>query len=127
VHTYPLAINTKDFGLLTSISTTSITANCTGYLWNLTGMAAIQTGLAGSVANVDTQHLPGTTVISVNNCTRANSTTYFQASLIGKGACEGQVLYLYELYADALRLVKGEGWEIVKRTLAFQGPGMIGN
>jgi hypothetical protein len=37
--------------------------------------------------------------------------------LFGKGACEGQVLYLYRLYADVLGLVKGEGWRIVKRML----------
>jgi hypothetical protein len=81
VHTYPLAIKTKDFGLLASISTTSVTANCTGYLWNLTGMAAIQTGLAGSAANVDTQHVPGTTVISVNNCMRAKQHDLFPGEL----------------------------------------------
>jgi SnoaL-like domain len=77
LHTYPVATNTKDFGLLTSISTTSATANCTGYLSNLTGMAAIRTGLASSAANVDTQTLLGTTAISVNNCMSANGTTYF--------------------------------------------------
>jgi hypothetical protein len=106
---YPLAIDTKDFGLLTSTFTTSATANHTGYLSNLIGIAAFQTGLAGPVAKIDTQHLPGTTAISINNCTSANSTAYFQASLFGKGGYEGQVLYLYGLYADVLGLVKGKG------------------
>jgi hypothetical protein len=30
-------------------------------------------------------------------------------------------------YADELKLVPKEGWRITKRTLVFQGPGMIGN
>jgi hypothetical protein len=36
------------------------------------------------------------------------------------------VLYLYGLYADVLRLVKGEGWRIVKRMLAFQSSRTVG-
>src|SRR5436305_15147278 len=47
LHTYSLAIDTKDFDLLTSIFTTSPTANYTGYLSNLTDIAAIQNGHAG--------------------------------------------------------------------------------
>lgn len=127
LHTYPLAIDTKDFALLSSVFAPTATANYTGYLSNLNGLAAIQTGLAGSVAKIDTQHLLGTTVISIKNCTSANSTTYFQASLFGKRLYEGAVLYLYGLYADELMLVPKEGWRIEKRTLIFQGPGMIGN
>jgi hypothetical protein len=127
LHTYPLAIDTKDFGLLTSVFAPAATANYTGDLSNLTGIAAIQAGLASSVAKIDTQHLLGTTTISISNCTNANSTTYFQASLFGKGVYEGQVLYLYGFYADSLKLLPNEGWRIKKRTLVFQGPGMIGN
>ena len=127
LHTYPLAIDTKDFGLLSAVFASSATANYTGPLSDLSGLAAIQAGLAASVAKIDSQHLLGTTVISITNCTAANSTTYFQASLFGKGAYAGQVLYLYGLYADVLALVKGVGWRIVQRTLVFQGPGMVGN
>ena len=86
-------------------------------------MAAIQTGLAGSVANVDTQHLPGTTVISVNNCTRANSTTYFQASLFGKGAYEGQVLYFVWALCGCAEIGEGQGVEDCEEEVGVSRPG----
>jgi hypothetical protein len=46
---------------------------------------------------------------------------------LARGRTRGAVLYLYGFYADELALLKGEGWRITKRTLVFQGPGMIGN
>jgi SnoaL-like domain len=106
LHTYPLTIDTKEIGLLTSAFTTSPTANYTGYLPNLT-VWPIQTGLAGSVAKIHTQHLLGTTAISINNCTSANSTTYFQASLFGKGTYEGQMFVFVWAFCRCVGI--GEG------------------
>ena len=93
-------------------------------------MAAIQTGLAASVAKVDSQHLLGTTVIDIHHDDEgkgiANSTTYFQASLSGEPYSLGSVVYLYGYYADALEK-RQEGWRVVRRQLVFQGPGFVGN
>ena len=130
---YPLAIDRKDFSLLSSVFTSHAFANYTGPLANLNGLSAISTGLAASVAHVDSQHLLGTTVIDIDsNGKRANSTQYFQASLFGQGDAKGQVVYLYGYYADELRKVQnGKGavggeWRIKSRYLIFQGP-YIGN
>ena len=102
-------------------------ANYTGPLSNLTGLAAIQTGLAASVARVDSQHLLGTTVIDIHESRRsANSTTYFQATLFGRPYYIGSVVYLSGYYADVLERVT-EGWRVAKRQLVFQGPGFVGN
>ncbi len=127
LHTYPLAIDSKDYGLLSEVFTSDAFANYTGDLSNMTGLAAITAGLAASVANVDSQHLLGTTVIQIAaNGTVANSTTYFQASLFGKPYAVGEVLYLYGYYKDVLVPVE-QGWRINNRLLVFQGPGMVGN
>ena len=127
LHTYPLAIDSKDYGLFTEVFAPNAFANYTGDLSNMTGLAAITAGLAASVANIDSQHLLGTTVIEIAaNRTIANSTTYFQASLFGKPYAVGEVVYLYGYYKDVLVPVE-DGWRINNRLLVFQGPGMVGN
>jgi hypothetical protein len=131
LHTYPLAIDSKDFALLTQVFTPTATANYTGPLSNLTGLPAIQAGLSASVAKLFSQHLLGTTVIDLDLAgKKANSTTYFQATLFGNPYSLGSVVTLFGYYADDLVEVKmGAGWEwlIEKRTLVFQGPGFVGN
>ncbi|KAF6241881.1 hypothetical protein HO173_000593 [Letharia columbiana] len=127
IHTYPLAIDSKDFALLSKVFTSGASANYTGDLSNLNGLPAIQTALAASVANVYSQHLLGTTVIDIHsNGINANSTTYFQASLFGKPYSIGSVVSLYGYYADTIERAT-EGWRISKRLLVFQGPGFVGN
>lgn len=141
LHTYPLAIDGKDFALLSSVFAPNAFANYTGPLSNLTGLAAIESGLAASVASVNSQHLLGTTVIDIHGGnetgdagygagegkpTTANSTTYFQATLFGKPYATGELVTLYGYYAD--ELVKlNEGWRISDRLLVFIGPGFVGN
>lgn len=127
LHTYPLAIDSKDFALLSSVFTPTATANYTGPLSNLTGLPAIQAGLAASVAHLFSQHLLGTTVVDIHGEKGANSTTYFQATLFGNPYSVGSVVYLYGYYADDLVESGGDKWLISKRTLVFQGPGMVGN
>lgn len=127
LNTYPLAIDSKDFGLLSTVFTSTATANYTGALSNLTGLPAIQAGLSASVAHVFSQHLLGTIVIDIGpKGKKANSTTYFQATLFGNPYSAGSLVTLYGFYAD--HLVKESGkWLIEKRTLVFQGPGFVGN
>ena len=127
---YARAIDTKDFGLLSSVFASNAVANYTGSLSNLNGLPAIESGLQTAVAKIDTQHLLGS--ISIESIAHgdvvvANSTTYFQASLFGKGSLLGKVLYQYGYYADDLILVEDGQWRISRRELVFQGPGMIGD
>ena len=127
---YARAIDTKDFALLSSVFASNAFANYTGYLSNLNGLPAIQAGLETAVAKIDTQHLLGSIGIDIaehGDVVVANSTTYFQASLFGKGPLVGKVLYQYGFYADDLILVGDGGWRISRRELVFQGPGMIGD
>ena len=127
LHTYPLAIDSKDFALLSTVFTPTATANYTGDLSNLTGLPAIQAGLSASVAHVFSQHLLGTLVIDIGPFgKKANSTTYFQATLFGDPYSLGSLVTLYGFYADDL-VVEGGRWLIEKRTLVFQGPGFVGN
>ena len=100
-------------------------ANYTGPLSNLQGLSTIQSGLAASVAKVDSQHLLGTTTIDINEEGTANSTTYFQATLFAKPYYPGSLVTLYGYYLDDF--VHKNDWLISKRTLVFQGPGMVGN
>lgn len=125
--TYPLAIDRKDFSLLSQVFAPNAFADYTGALSNLTGLPAIEAGLAASVAGVNSQHLLGTTVIDIHGHNgTANSTTYFQATLFGIPYTVGEVLTLYGYYADELQ-VGNEGWRITNRLLVFQGPGLVGN
>ena len=57
---------------------------------------------------------------------KANSTTYFQATLFGDPYSLGSLVTLYGFYADDLVEQSGK-WLIEKRTLVFQGPGFVGN
>lgn len=59
---------------------------------------------------------------------KANSTTYFQATLFGNPYSLGSVVSLFGYYADGLVEVGETGeWLIEKRELVFQGPGFVGN
>jgi len=128
LHTYALAIDSKNFSLLSSVFAPTGFANYTGPLADLSGLPAIQTALAASVANVDSQHLLGTTVINIDaDGETANSTTYFQASLFGKGNFAGQLLVDYGFYRDTLVKSADGAWLIDTRFLVFQGAGMVGN
>lgn len=86
IHTYPLAIDHKNFPLLREVFTPNAFANYTGPLSSLTGLQAIETALTASVANVLSQHLLGTIAIDIlKDQKSANSAAYFQASLFGTG------------------------------------------
>jgi hypothetical protein len=126
IHTYPLAIDHKNFPLLREAFTPNAFANYTGPLSSLTGLQAIETALTASAANILSQHLLSTIVINIHKDQKsANSTAYFQASLFGTGNSMGQVVYLYGYYADKLVPTK-PGWRINNRLLVFQRP-TIGN
>jgi hypothetical protein len=61
------------------------------------------------VSKLFSQHLLGTTVIDIHSDKKANSTMYFQATLLGDPYSLGSVVVLYGFYADELmKNAKGE-------------------
>ena len=74
--TYPLAIDSKNFGLLSQVFTTNAVANYSTGTGVLTGLPNIETTLQQELSPVITQHLLGTMKIDIAaNGTAANSTT----------------------------------------------------
>jgi len=147
--TYPLAIDSKDFGLLSSVFTVDVVANYSAPLNVLKGLAQVESVLeqaygaltiqaqtqadVGSLALVSSQHSYTTQKIDVHGDT-ANSTTYYTANQFGKGVYEGQVLYSYGKYVDQLVRIHEPNetagclpqWRVFSRQLVYLGPN-IGN
>jgi len=74
--TYPLAIDSKNFGLLSQVYTPNAVANYSTGTGVLNGLPNIETTLQTLLAPVITQHLLGTTKIDIAaNGSMANSTT----------------------------------------------------
>ncbi|KAK5113607.1 hypothetical protein LTR85_010836 [Meristemomyces frigidus] len=124
LNTYPLAIDGKNFALLSHVFTQDVVANYNTGVGVLQGLGAVEAGLQESLAPVSTQHAFTTTVIDIHGQT-ANSTTYYTASHFGHGVYEGAVLYAYGKYFDDLVQME-EVWRIQNRTLIYMGP-LIGN
>ena len=125
---YPLAIDSKDFGLLSQVFTPSAFANYGAPLNDLQGLLAIQAGLSASVAKVNSQHLLGTTLIDIQDDEgKSNATTYVQATLFGNPYSIGSIVTLYGYYADDLVKIGYKKWLISKRLFILQGPGIVGN
>lgn len=126
LNTYPLAVDGKRGDLFAQVFTENVTANYTGTLANVTGLANLRSSLLASVSSLLSQHQLGTTVIDVSEDNgMANSTTYFTATLWSVApATLGEFTILFGLYADDLVLVDGEGWRISHRDLVFMGPSL---
>lgn len=126
LNTYPIAIDSKSGALFSQVFTPDAFANYTGPLSNLRGLRNITVALQASVANVLSQHQLGTTVINIQD-DKANSTTYFVASLFGTGKKYPTTayVYLYGQYRDTLVRLE-QGWRIKTRYLVFMGP-FVGN
>lgn len=128
--TYPLAIDSKNYTLLSSVFAPEATANYTGPASNLTGLSGIEAGLKLAVSPYyQTQHLLGSPTIIVESGMgmglgmgmimggKASSVQYFQATLF---EASKDVTTLFGVYYD--EFVKGkEGWRIQRRELVFQG------
>lgn len=123
LNTYPLAIDSKNFSLLSSVFTPDAIANYTAPLGVLTGLPAIASTLQQSLETVMTQHALSTQVIEMLGHGRANTTTYYTASHFGVGVWEGEVAYAYGRYEDELVCVRGGEepclWRVQTRTLVY--------
>lgn len=81
LHFYALVLDSKAFPLLDRVFTPTATANYSGLAGIFEGLPAIQTFLAGSLADYPkTQHLIGNHIINVCAAETAVSQTYFQAT-----------------------------------------------
>lgn len=125
---YSLAIDTKNFALLSEVFAENITANFSLPPPNelIHGLAECQQVLKASLKDYVTQHTISTTVVDFTDETSPNSTAYLVANYFGKGNLTGQILGYYGTYEDTWAFESGS-WKSSSRTLSLFGPGAIGN
>lgn len=92
LNTYPSAIDSKNFRLLSQVFAPTVVANYGSGVGTLNGTDEVEAVLEKSLAPVTTQHALSTQVITFSSPKIANSTTYYTASHFGRGPYEGQVV-----------------------------------
>ena len=99
---YAIAVDTKDFGLLTDFFTETAIANYSAPPPNdiYRGLPAIQEFLKVSVKDFVSQHAISSTLVDMTNEASPNSTAYVVASFLGQGNLTGQSLAFYGKYID---------------------------
>ena len=114
---YSLAIDQKNFGLLSDVFTPNAVAK---YPPNsvVQGLPNIQAFLKSQLANFVTQHTISSTVVDFVDKRSPNSTAYLVAYYFGQGNLTGQTLSFYGRYLDQWEYREG-GWKIRSRELIF--------
>lgn len=117
---YALAIDQKDFCLLSNVFTTNAVANYGLPPPNdiIQGLPAIQALLKTQLGKIVTQHTISTTVVDFVNHRSPNSTAYLVANYFGQGKLTGQILSFYGKYLDQWENMEG-GWKIKERQLVL--------
>jgi hypothetical protein len=111
LHFYALVLDSKAFFLLDRVFIPKATANYSGLAGIFEGLPAIQTFLAGSLADYPkTQHLIGNHIIDVCASKNAVSQTYFQATHFPNTTAG--IFTAYVRHQDVWEKTK-EGWRIV--------------
>lgn len=145
---YSIALDTKNFALLSEVLTVDTVGNYGLPPPNtlIHGLAENQKVLKASIDGFVTQETISTTVVDFVDESSPNSTAYLGAHYFGKGNLTGQLLSVYGKYEDNWAL-EGGSWKIKNRTLSFfvslkgmifdcgselltrigKGPGTIGN
>ena len=145
---YSIALDTKNFALLSEVLTVDTVANYGLPPPNalVHGLAENQKVLKASIDGYVTQETISTTVVDFIDKDSPNSTAYLVANYFGKGNLTGQLLSVYGKYEDQWAF-EGGSWKIKNRTLSFfvsvkgmtfdegrhlltrldKGPGTIGN
>jgi hypothetical protein len=111
LHFYALVLDSKAFPLLDRVFTPTATANYSGLAGIFEGLPAIQTFLAGSLADYPkTQHLIGNHIIDVCASKNAVSQTYFQATHFPNTTAG--IFTAYVTHQDIWEKTR-DGWRIV--------------
>ena len=119
---YALAIDQKNFGLLSDVFTPNAVANYPNRV--VQGLPAIQTFLKAQLADIVTQHTISSTVVDFVNKRSPNSTSYLVAYSFGQGNLTGQTLNFYGRYLDQWEY-RGGGWKTKSRELIFFVNGIL--
>lgn len=143
---YSIALDTKNFALLSEILTVDVVGNYGLPPPNtlIHGLPENQKVLKAAIDGFVTQETISTTVVDFIDESSPNSTAYLVANYFGKGNLTGQLLSVYGKYEDNWAFEDGS-WKIKNRTLSFfvsvmtfcnrselltrscKGPGTIGN
>ena len=113
---YAIAVDTKDFSLLSEVFTQIAIADYSAPPPNniYHGLPAIQEFLKESVNTAVTQHTISSTVVDSINGFSPNSTAYVVANCLGHGDLIGQTLFIYGKYMDQWVSESGR-WKIKNR------------
>ena len=93
---YPLAVDGRNFSALSLVFTQDVVADYPiAGLGVLTPLSVLEQGLAAASANTNSQHAYGTQIVEIMEEGQAKSSTYFTATLFGKGKYYGEVCHCY--------------------------------
>ena len=93
---YPLAVDGGNFSALSLVFTENVVADYpVAGLGILTPLSVLEQGLAAASANTTSQHAYGTQIVEITGEGQAKSSTYFTATLFGKGKYYGEVCHCY--------------------------------
>ncbi|KAF3039142.1 hypothetical protein E8E12_002972 [Didymella heteroderae] len=119
LHFYALILDSKIFPLLDRVFTPSATANYSGLAGIFNGLPAIETFLAGSLADYPkTQHLISNHIIDVCAPKNAISQTYFQATHFPNTTAG--IFTAYVTHQDIWEKTQ-DGWRIVYSNFGITG------
>ena len=117
---YSIALDTKNFALLSEVLTVDTVGNYGLPPPNalVHGLADNQKVLKAAIDGYVTQETISTTVVDFIDESSPNSTAYLVANYFGKGNLTGQLLSVYGKYEDSWAFEAGS-WKIKSRTLSF--------
>ena len=116
---FPIAIDSKQYGLLSQVFTPSATASFTEQ--PIQGLGNITLFLTRSLAGLTSQHELSSLYINQTASDRATSTNYLQGNFFGEGDAAGQYFLSFGYYQDELVRVSDPGcveqWRVQNRLL----------
>ena len=117
---YSIALDTKNFALLSEVLTVDVVANYGLPPPNTVvhGLAENQKVLKAAIDGFITQETISTTDVDFSHENSPNSTAYLVANYFGKGNLTGQLLSVYGKYEDSWSF-EGGSWKIKNRVLSL--------
>ena len=93
---YPLAVDGGNFSALSLVFTEDVVADYpVAGLGVLTPLSVLEQAIAAASANTNSQHAYGTQIVEITGEGQAKSSTYFTATLFGKGKYYGEVCHCH--------------------------------